>query len=664
METLLRVLLRPAVGFMNQLNFKFKILTSFSILFFLLVLPSYALFSHYNSLVQERSTFLMFVTWLISIVVLATYFIMAFYYSLLESLERLEEASNKIAHGDMSVQLQSDTEDEIGKALYAFNRMRYELNNTLSSLDRYKMAMDETSIVSKTDLRGIITYANPRFCEISGYSEAELIGKSHSIIRHPDMPHEIFEEMWHTIQSKKIWRGVIKNRRKNGESYIVDATVIPVLDINGTLLEYVAVRHDITELERSKEELAKHKIDYLTGLPNKTKLLEDLDHAHRPVVFYLNIDDFMKLNDFYGNRMGDRVLVHMAKLLAFIAERYQCQVYRVYNDEFLLLCEEKNIHTDSYQTLLREIINDIEESTIDCNAPACISFTVSGGIAAYSLHGSRENLPLYAGIARNMAKRQHKKLMIYKHAMRNEENYAKNINWIKRIKRAIEQNRFIPYYQPIQNNTTGKIVKYEALVRMIDEEGNTISPFFFLEIAKKAKLYSKITQAVIDTTLETFRDRPEYECSINLSTEDIVDQEMRSYIYNKLGSYPYPERIIFEITESEEIKDFEIVNRFIKKIRSYGTQVSIDDFGTGYANFSYILDLDIDYIKIDGSLIKNIDHDTESRIITEAIIAFSKKLGTQTIVEYVHNQAVYDTVMSLGADYSQGYFIGEPQATI
>lgn len=664
METLLRVLLRPAVGFMNQLNFKFKILTSFSILFFLLVLPSYALFSHYNSLVQERSTFLMFVTWLISIVVLATYFIMAFYYSLLESLERLEEASNKIAHGDMSVQLQSDTEDEIGKALYAFNRMRYELNNTLSSLDRYKMAMDETSIVSKTDLRGIITYANPRFCEISGYSEAELIGKPHSIIRHPDMPHEIFEEMWHTIQSKKIWRGVIKNRRKNGESYIVDATVIPVLDINGTLLEYVAVRHDITELERSKEELAKHKIDYLTGLPNKTKLLEDLDHAHRPVVFYLNIDDFMKLNDFYGNRMGDRVLVHMAKLLAFIAERYQCQVYRVYNDEFLLLCEEKNIHTDSYQTLLREIINDIEESTIDCNAPACISFTVSGGIAAYSLHGSRENLPLYAGIARNMAKQQHKKLMIYKHAMRNEENYAKNINWIKRIKRAIEQNRFIPYYQPIQNNTTGKIVKYEALVRMIDEEGNTISPFFFLEIAKKAKLYSKITQAVIDTTLETFRDRPEYECSINLSTEDIVDQEMRSYIYNKLGSYPYPERIIFEITESEEIKDFEIVNRFIKKIRSYGTQVSIDDFGTGYANFSYILDLDIDYIKIDGSLIKNIDHDTESRIITEAIIAFSKKLGTQTIVEYVHNQAVYDTVMSLGADYSQGYFIGEPQATI
>lgn len=664
METLLHVLLRPAVGFMNQLNFKFKILTSFSILFFLLVLPSYALFSDYNSLVQERSTFLMFVTWLISIVVLATYFIMAFYYSLLESLERLEEASNKIAHGDMSVQLQSDTEDEIGKALYAFNRMRYELNNTLSSLDRYKMAMDETSIVSKTDLRGIITYANPRFCEISGYSEAELIGKPHSIIRHPDMPHEIFEEMWHTIQSKKIWRGVIKNRRKNGESYIVDATVIPVLDINGTLLEYVAVRHDITELERSKEELAKHKIDYLTGLPNKTKLLEDLDHAHRPVVFYLNIDDFMKLNDFYGNRMGDRVLVHMAKLLAFIAERYQCQVYRVYNDEFLLLCEEKNIHTDSYQTLLREIINDIEESTIDCNAPACISFTVSGGIAAYSLHGSRENLPLYAGIARNMAKQQHKKLMIYEHAMRNEENYAKNINWIKRIKRAIEQNRFIPYYQPIQNNTTGKIVKYEALVRMIDEEGNIISPFFFLEIAKKAKLYSKITQAVIDTTLETFRDRPEYECSINLSTEDIVDQEMRSYIYNKLGSYPYPERIIFEITESEEIKDFEIVNRFIKKIRSYGTQVSIDDFGTGYANFSYILDLDIDYIKIDGSLIKNIDHDTESRIITEAIIAFSKKLGTQTIVEYVHNQAVYDTVMSLGADYSQGYFIGEPQATI
>jgi len=531
-------------------------------------------------------------------------------------------------------------------------------------LNAYKMAIDETSIVSKTDLQGIITYANRQFCEISGYSEDELIGSPHNIIRHPDMPKEAFRDMWDTIQSNKIWRGVVKNRKKNGDYYIVDATVMPIVNSHGQIAEYIAVRHDITELEDSKNKIAQQKIDLLTKLPNKNAFLDDIKEIKNPILFYLNIDDFMSLNNLYGNKIGDRVLIHMSNLLRETLDNNNCYIYKVYNDEFLILCEEGEVNMDNYQEFLLDLINSIESSTIDCNAPECISFTISAGVSYYAQDDNYENLSIYASMARNFAKIERKKFLLYDKSMQNEENYAKNIRWIKSIKKAIKEDRFIPYFQPIIDNLSGEINKYEALVRMVDKKGNILSPSLFLDIAKKAKLYPTITRVVIDKTLDLFIKYPNFSCSINLSTDDIMSSETREYIYKKIEEYLYPQNIIFEITESEEITDFKTVNSFIKKVREYGVKISIDDFGTGYANFAYILSLDVDYIKIDGGLIKNIDKDRDSHIMVEAIIAFTKKLGAKTIVEFVCNQEVQNEVVALGADYSQGYFIGKPKATL
>ena len=407
--------------------------------------------------------------------------------------------------------------------------------------------------------------------------------------------------------------------------------------------------------------LLKHnKRDYLTGLPNKNRLLIDLQYATHPILFYLNIDDFMKLNEFYGASMGDKVLVCMSKILATISKQKNCKAYRIYNDEFMLYCEEKDMLSKSHEEYLRHLLCEIEEMSLHSNRLDCISFTVSGGISSYKNDENFENLILNASYARRMAKSEYKKFVSYENSMKDREVYAKNILCIKQIKSAILNDDIVPYFQPIIDNKTGKIVKYESLARMIENEA-VISPFFFLEVAKRAKLYSKITTIILDKTLEVFVDFPNYECSINLSTEDILSEETREYIYSKLKDYPYPSKVVFEITEATEITNFELVLEFIKRVRSFGVKISIDDFGTGYANFEYILNLDVDYIKIDGSLIKHIDVDEEARILTEAIIAFSKKLGTKTIVEFVHSQEVYDEVVALGADYSQGYFIGRPE---
>jgi EAL domain-containing protein (putative c-di-GMP-specific phosphodiesterase class I)/GGDEF domain-containing protein len=423
---------------------------------------------------------------------------------------------------------------------------------------------------------------------------------------------------------------------------------------------------------KTKNKLEENKIDFLTKLPNKNGFLDNIKEIDSPILFYLNIDDFMALNNLYGNEVGDKVLINMANLLRDITKHEECTIYRIYNDEFLVLCQEGNVNMNNYKEFFLNLMSNIEESTISCDrercrnctAPECISFTLSGGVAYYEHDSDYDKLSIYAGIARNIAKLENRKFLLYNHDMQSDEDYAKNMLWIKQIRRAIVNEQFLPYFQPIIDNKTGQVVKYEALVRMINDKGKVISPFFFLDIAKRAKLYSKITRVVLDKTLEVFKEYPEYECSINLSTEDIMNKGTRAYIYNRLKSYPHTHKVVFEITESEEIRDFKTVSSFIKKVREFNAKISIDDFGTGYANFDYILNLDIDYIKIDGSLIKNIDVDEQSRIIVEAIIAFSKKLGTETIVEFVHNELVQKEVVTLGANYSQGYYIGKPRVTL
>jgi PAS domain S-box-containing protein/diguanylate cyclase (GGDEF)-like protein len=624
---------------------------------------------NYKTLVEELyhkmfTNFLLIISGFLLILFSSIYIFSALYHSIAKSLKRLQGASQMIAEGKHYMQLEVEIEDEIGEALLAFNHMSAKLNQNISFLDSYKMAIDETSIVSKTDSKGIITYVNDKFCEISGFRREELLGHAHNIVRHPDMPKEVFYQLWKTIKAKKVWQGVVKNRRKDGGFYIVDATIIPVLDNNEEIIEYIGVRHDVTELEKSKEEIQKQKIDILTGLANRKQLLEDLEQAKRPIVFYLNIDAFASLNDFYGTKVADMVLVYVSELLKVRAKTLGCRLYKLYADEFILLFEEKHIDKKHYQKLLEDTINYIEKETIECDAQRCVSIILSGGVAFSNEKEAHSDLIANAVIARKAAKFDNKKFLIYTQEMRKEDDYANNINWINKIKEALQEGRFITYYQPIIDNRTGAITKYESLVRMIERDGRVVSPFFFLDIAKKAKLYLQITKLVLDKTFATFKSYPQYEFSINITVEDISDESISVYILEKLKEFPYPKNVIFEITESEEIKDYHKVNAFIQRVKKLGAKIAIDDFGSGYANFEHILSLNADFIKIDGSIIKNIATNEDSRIITEAIIAFSKKLGSQTVVEFVHNEVVYEKVKEMGADFSQGFYLGEPAAEL
>ena len=287
-----------------------------------------------------------------------------------------------------------------------------------------------------------------------------------------------------------------------------------------------------------------------------------------------------------------------------------------------------------------------------------IYITVTMGLAL-----GEESLFEKAEMALHYAKKNKKLFQIYKEELNIYEGIKENIIWTKKIKDAIADNRIVPFFQPIVNNRLGTIEKCEALIRMIDENGKIISPYFFLDIAKKAGLYKELTIIMLEKTFEVL-NKTDYEISINLLLQDIVSSEIRTLIIEKLEKAKNPKKVVFEIVESEGIENFKEVTDFIKEIKKYGSKIAIDDFGTGYSNFSYLMKLNVDYIKIDGSIIKNIHKDKSAELVTKTIVTFAKELGIETIAEFVSEEEIYNKIKDLNIDYSQGYYFSEPKEII
>jgi EAL domain-containing protein (putative c-di-GMP-specific phosphodiesterase class I) len=190
-----------------------------------------------------------------------------------------------------------------------------------------------------------------------------------------------------------------------------------------------------------------------------------------------------------------------------------------------------------------------------------------------------------------------------------------------------------------------------------------LSPYWFLEHAKKSKLYDKLTRIMITKTFAVFENL-DYEFSLNLTLPDIVSDETRTFLYNILEHSSASNRVVFEIVESEGIENFDEVTDFIKTVKQYGCKIAIDDFGTGYSNFNYLSKLDVDFIKIDGSLIKNINVDDDHLLTVESILFFAQRKGIQTIAEFVEDEAIFDRLQQLGVHYSQGYLFSIPAPDI
>ncbi|WP_187648196.1 EAL domain-containing protein [Nitrosophilus labii] len=412
------------------------------------------------------------------------------------------------------------------------------------------------------------------------------------------------------------------------------------------------------KIENELKRMAEY--DYLTGLPNRYRLLKDLKNIKKlkkwVYIVRFDIDNFAYINEKFGTAIGDKVLRFFTEILNKHCPK---SVYRVTSDEFVALCKTEKEEDILY--FFKNLSNDIKK-----HSP--YYFTISAGAYKLTEDFDIEKLNYYLHSAIYSAKKRGGDNLVFysdKDFFIKEYQYFSNIGTEikKEIEESIKEDRFFLCFQPIWKTKEKKIVKYEVLVRL--QKNNTIiPPVDFIELAEKFNLIGKITRIVIKKAFRVFKEK-RIPISINLSALDILDETLIEFIVQQSKNFKVENRFItFEVTETAVVNDIDKGIGFIKELRKYGFKFAIDDFGVGYSSLKYIYDMPVDYIKIDGSFIRKLDKDENMKEFVKNINTIIKSSNKLSIAEYVENEKILKILEEIGVDYAQGYFIGKPSFTI
>ncbi|RXJ95236.1 diguanylate cyclase [Arcobacter sp. AHV-9/2010] len=430
--------------------------------------------------------------------------------------------------------------------------------------------------------------------------------------------------------------------------------------INIGVDKYVLKPIDISKLLQAMlQSLNYHELkdlytDNLTKLANKNRLQKDLKYSNNDLLALLDIDEFLATNDLFGEKIGDKILIEFASKMRNYFNSKDFSLYRIESDKFAV-SPKNSIDIDTFFVICRDFLDKIESNAflIDDNE---IDVNVTIGIAK----GDGEQAYKYTKRIINYARKKFQKIMIYEDSYNIHKSFEQNIMWIKLLKQGFKENLLKAFFQPIVDTKTKEVLKYEALIRYISLDGKVHGPYEFLEVAKKTRLYQNIVKVILDDSLKLIKEKKK-KVSINISYVDLIDDKTKKYIYDFLEkNKEFVNNLEFELLESEEIIDFNIIKDFITNVSKYSCKVGIDDFGAGYSNFHILSKLDISFVKIDGSLIKDIHNSKELEIIVRTIASIAKDFHIKTIAEFVATENIYEKVKALNIDYSQGYYFDKP----
>ena len=539
-------------------------------------------------------------------------------------------------------------------------------NETMQELIERQYAIDQAVIVAMTDVKGVITYVNDNFCDISGYSRRELIGQNHRLLKSNVHPRKLFRDMYRSLAAGHVWRGELCNRAKSGRLYWVDTVITPQLGPDGRPVAYMAIRVDITARKQAEAQLsfaATH--DSLTGLLNRCALFDQARiglgpdaHSNRLSVHLIDLDGFKRINDTFGHDVGDKLLKAVASRLRSLASE-QDLVARLGGDEFAMVRRGGDDAGESALDLGRQIVEaivapfEIEGHQLDISASVGIVLCPEQGANPADLL-KRADLALYEVKA---AGRDGCRL--YQPAMLEAVKEEKALE--AELRRAISAREFELHYQPILDVETRTVHTAEALVRWRHPVDGLIAPDRFIALAERTGLIQPLSEWIIQRAcLDAVSWPPGIQLAVNVSATqfkrgNLFDVVMRALLRSGLN----PRRLQIEVTETVLLEQQSEQLQTFRRLKAMGVTLVLDDFGTGFSSASYLTNFPFDKIKIDKSFIQGLPRRECAAVIASAVV-LAKGLGISVTAEGIEAETQFDEVRSMGIDFAQGYLFGRP----
>jgi len=588
------------------------------------------------------------------------------------------EGTIHVVHGRAEVSY-----DESGNPLH--------MSGTAQDVTDLKQAEDElrlltaaiehsVNIVFITDRKGHIEYANPTFESVTGWLREEVIGKTPKMLASGVTAPAEYKKLWDTIAAGKTWRGAFMNKKKDGRFYWGNTVITPIRNERGEITHFLAVQEDVTE-HKKIEERVKYlaAFDELTGLVNRARFLDLMDGWIRSLdrlgnrtgcLLIIDLDEFKFVNDTYGHARGDQLIHRIGGLMNralrdIVFDRTDAGntlLGRMGGDEFSVFLPNVTAQEGlEAAEILRRIVEGYR------TIAEAVPMTVSIGVALYPDHGaSVQELFTKADAALHHSKQTGKNRIRMFHVEDRDLDFLHSkLRQKEMIREAIRDDRFLPWFQPILDLQDGSHLHYEALARLRHEDGRILLPEDFIETAERFGMIGAIDRSIMQKTMqlqaETAHQGRPLTFAMNLSGKELGDEDVLAFLQKTIEETGAdPPHLIFEITETAAVRDLDQAIRFVNALRALGCRFSLDDFGVGFSSFLYLRELRVDFLKIDGSFVRNLRENENDRAVVKAITGVARGMGIKTIAEFVESEEVLNTVRAYGVDYAQGFFVGRP----
>lgn len=525
--------------------------------------------------------------------------------------------------------------------------------------------------VAITAATGIILFVNPAFERTTGYSSAEAIGQTPAIVKSGVHPPEFFAHLWKCISAGEVFRGVITNRRRNGDLYHEEKTITPIHDENGKLSHFISTGRDVTErmlTHACLEHQANH--DALTGLPNRSLFFDRLAHAlrrgqreaGRVALLFVDLDRFKYINDRFGHDTGDRVLIKVAGWLQSVV-REEDSVARIGGDEFAVILEGLKAPTDSDRvaaTLIAALSSPfvIDDQTLNVGA--------SIGIATYPEDGDNIDLLLNrADIAMFHAKESGRST--YAHFSAGMEgDRIEHRSMAMALAGALTNGEFEIVYQAIIDPRDQRAVALEALLRWHSPLHGEVPPSRFIPMLETSNQIVAVgnwalAQACQHIKTVQHADQAAMVLAVNLSGRQFRDKGLLADVKEILNNSGLdPRQLELEIAESVLLEDTHSSRQILTALKALGVRLAIDDFGTGYSSIAHLRSFPINTLKIDRSLVAGLETSADALWMVKTIIELADSLGIESTGEGVETPGQLALISALGCSWVQGYWVNHP----